>query len=98
LLFLISLMSAAMFAQEYPTKPVRIIEPFGADGGVDVIARAVSRKLSEMWNQPVAIENDPGAGSTEAPNLSEVVIRWLYIARKHQRLLIQCRILEEPAV
>jgi tripartite-type tricarboxylate transporter receptor subunit TctC len=58
-----------MFAQEYPTKPVRMIEPFGAGGGVDVIARAVSQKLSEMWGQPVTVENHPGAGSTEAPAL-----------------------------
>ena len=58
-----------MREQEYPTKPVRMIEPFGAGGGVDVIARVVSRTLSEMWNQPVTVENRAGAGSTEAPNL-----------------------------
>ena len=58
-----------MREQEYPTKPVRMIEPFGVGGGVDVIARVVSRTLSEMWNQPVTVENHAGAGSTEAPNL-----------------------------
>jgi tripartite-type tricarboxylate transporter receptor subunit TctC len=58
-----------MFAQEYPTKPVRMIEPFGAGGGVDVIARTVSQRLSEIWGQPVTVENHPGAGSTEAPAL-----------------------------
>ena len=62
-------MSAAMFAQEFPTKLVKMIEPFGAGGGVDVIARALSQKLSEMWGQPVMVENHPGAGSTEAPAL-----------------------------
>jgi tripartite-type tricarboxylate transporter receptor subunit TctC len=53
----------------YPGRPVRVIEPFGAGGGVDVIARAVSRKLSELWGQPVTVENHPGAGSTAAPAL-----------------------------
>jgi tripartite-type tricarboxylate transporter receptor subunit TctC len=46
-----------------------MIEPFGAGGGPDVISRAVSPKLSELWSQPVTIENHPGAGSTAAPAL-----------------------------
>jgi len=48
---------------------VRIIEPFGAGGGPDLIARAISPKLSELWGQPVTVENHPGAGSTAAPAL-----------------------------
>lgn len=44
-----------------------MIDPFGAGGGVDVIARAVSRKLSELWPQPVTVENHPGGGSTRGP-------------------------------
>jgi tripartite-type tricarboxylate transporter receptor subunit TctC len=55
--------------QEYPTKPVRMIEPFGTGGGVDVIARIVIQSLSKIWGQPVTVENHPGAGSTEAPAL-----------------------------
>jgi tripartite-type tricarboxylate transporter receptor subunit TctC len=55
--------------QGYPTKPVRMIEPFGAGGGPDVMARAVGPKLSELWGQPVTIENHPGGGSTVAPAL-----------------------------
>ena len=55
--------------QGYPTKPVRMIEPFGAGGGPDLIARAVSPKLSELWGQPVTIENHPGGGATAAPAL-----------------------------
>jgi tripartite-type tricarboxylate transporter receptor subunit TctC len=54
---------------EYPAKPVRIIEPFGAGGGPDLIARAISPKLNELWRQPVTVENHPGAGSTAAPAL-----------------------------
>jgi len=56
-------------AQYYPAKPVRVIEPFGVGGGPDLVARAVSRKLSELWGQPVTVENHPGAGSTAAPAL-----------------------------
>lgn len=56
-------------SQNYPTKPVRIIEPFGAGGGPDVLARALGPKLSELWGQPVTVENHPGAGSTAGPAL-----------------------------
>jgi tripartite-type tricarboxylate transporter receptor subunit TctC len=50
--------------QEYPAKPVRIIDPFGAGGGPDLLARALAPKLSELWGQPVTVENHPGAGAT----------------------------------
>src|SRR6267143_956972 len=56
-------------SQDYPSKPVRMIEPFGAGGGPDLLARAMSPKLSELWGQPVTVENHPGAGSTAAPAL-----------------------------
>ncbi len=68
-LFLLSLANGLTFAQDYPTKPVRIIEPFGAGGGPDVVARTIGPKLSELWGQPVTVENHPGKGSTEAPAL-----------------------------
>ncbi|HTT20096.1 MAG TPA: tripartite tricarboxylate transporter substrate-binding protein [Candidatus Sulfotelmatobacter sp.] len=68
-LFFLSIKSAAMFTQEYPTRPVRMIEPFGAGGGVDVIARILSPRLSELWGQRVTVENHPCSGSTEAPAL-----------------------------
>jgi tripartite-type tricarboxylate transporter receptor subunit TctC len=52
---------------DYPTRPVRLIEPFGAGGGPDLIARALAQKLSELWGQPVTVENIPGAGATAGP-------------------------------
>ena len=67
--FIFSLLVILQASQDYPTKPVRIIEPFGAGGGPDLIARAISPKLSELWGQPVTVENHPGAGSTAAPAL-----------------------------
>jgi tripartite-type tricarboxylate transporter receptor subunit TctC/imidazolonepropionase-like amidohydrolase/Tol biopolymer transport system component len=54
---------------DFPIKPVRLIEPFGAGGGVDVISRPIAKKLSELWGQPVTVENHTGAGSTAAPAL-----------------------------
>ena len=53
--------------QEYPTKPVRLIEPFGTGGGPDLLARALAQQLSELWGQPVTVENIPGAGATAGP-------------------------------
>ena len=52
---------------DYPTKLVRLIEPFGQGSGPEVVATAVGRKLAELWGQPVTVENHPGAGSTAAP-------------------------------
>jgi tripartite-type tricarboxylate transporter receptor subunit TctC len=52
---------------DYPTKVVRIIEPFGPGSGPEVIATAVGRRLAELWGQPVTVESHPGAGSTVAP-------------------------------
>jgi len=59
--------SQAVLAQDYPTKPVRLIEPFGAGGGPDLMARALAQKLSELWDQPVTVENIAGAGATAGP-------------------------------
>ena len=64
-MFLLTMMLQG--SQDYPTRPVRIIEPFGAGGGPDLVSRAISPKLSELWGQPVTVENHPGAGSTAAP-------------------------------
>src|SRR5450755_3759436 len=59
----------AQSSPDYPTKRVRVIEPFCSGGGPDLMARAVSPRLSELWSQPVTVENHPGAGSTAAPAL-----------------------------
>jgi tripartite-type tricarboxylate transporter receptor subunit TctC len=55
--------------EEFPTKPVRIIEPFGLGGGPDLLARALAPELSKLWGQPVTVENHPGDGATVAPDL-----------------------------
>ena len=55
------LISASAWAQ-FPTKPVTIVVPFPPGGSNDVFARAVAKKLSDAWKQPVIVENKPGAG------------------------------------
>ena len=55
-------------SQDYPKKAVRLIEPFGAGGGPDLVSRALAQKLAELWGQPVTVENVPGAGATAGPS------------------------------
>src|SRR5262245_14514497 len=54
----------AAWAQSWPAKPVRIVVPFTAGSGTDIIARTVTEKLSPQVGQPIVIENRPGAGGT----------------------------------
>src|SRR3954471_3568173 len=49
-------------AQEWPTKPVRMIVPTGAGSAPDVIARLLADRLGAIWSQPVVVDNKPGAG------------------------------------
>jgi tripartite-type tricarboxylate transporter receptor subunit TctC len=65
-------LAPAAHAQNYPTKPVRLIISFTPGSSTDIIGRAVAAKLQEMWGQPVVAENRPGAGGTVG---SEFVVR-----------------------
>jgi tripartite-type tricarboxylate transporter receptor subunit TctC len=70
LLTALSLTPAAATAQNYPTRPVRIIVPFSAGGAADTPARMLGPKLSEALGQQVLIDNRPGAGSTIGTELA----------------------------
>ena len=48
-------------AQNYPTKPIKIVVPFPAGGTSDVLARILGQKMTENWGQPVVVENKPGS-------------------------------------
>ena len=53
-------------AQAYPTKPIRLVVPFGAGGVADLTARTVVQKMAEGLGQSVVIDNKPGAGGVVA--------------------------------
>jgi len=61
-LFATMVLISVTHAQSWPTKPVKIVVPFPAGGALDTVARNVGQKLSEIWKQPVLIDNKPGAG------------------------------------
>jgi tripartite-type tricarboxylate transporter receptor subunit TctC len=52
----------AVFAQDYPAKPIRVVVPFAPGGGSDFIARFMGQRLSESLGKPFVIDNKPGAG------------------------------------
>jgi tripartite-type tricarboxylate transporter receptor subunit TctC len=53
-----------MAADAYPTRPIRVVDPFSPGGSTEAQARAVGVKLTEAWGQPVVIDARPGAGSS----------------------------------
>jgi tripartite-type tricarboxylate transporter receptor subunit TctC len=67
LAFVFSLAFMLQTSIDFPTKPVRLIEPFGAGGGPDLVSRALAQELTELWGQPVTVQNVPGAGATAGP-------------------------------
>jgi tripartite-type tricarboxylate transporter receptor subunit TctC len=61
-LLLTPVLSAATQAEDYPTRPIRLVVPFGAGGPADVAARLIGNVLQESLGQPFVIENRTGAG------------------------------------
>ena len=60
--FAMLLWMSEAFAQKYPDRPIRIVLPFAAGGGVDSVARPLAQKLYVAFGYPVIIDNRPGAG------------------------------------
>ena len=60
---LASALSGSLMAQGYPAKPIRVVVPLVPGGNLDLVARAVSQRLSEALGQQVVVENRPGASS-----------------------------------
>jgi tripartite-type tricarboxylate transporter receptor subunit TctC len=63
---LAAVMPAAIAQAPYPNRPIRILIPFAAGGGTDIVARILGQRLTEQTGQPVIVEAKPGAGGNIA--------------------------------
>ena len=61
-LALIALPALAQSDAAFPARPIRLVVPFAAGGGNDLLARVISQRLQTAWGQPVLVDNKPGAG------------------------------------
>jgi tripartite-type tricarboxylate transporter receptor subunit TctC len=66
---LAALTGGLAFAQGYPTQQIRLIVPFAAGGGSDILARIIAEPLSKRFGQSIVVENKPGGGATVAADL-----------------------------
>jgi tripartite-type tricarboxylate transporter receptor subunit TctC len=64
-------LSLPALAQDYPTKPIRIIVQFTPGTSTDILARVVGQKMGEQWKQQVIIDNRPGAGGIVGTELAK---------------------------
>ncbi len=61
-----ALSPSVTFAQEFPSRPLRLLVPFAPGGNTDILARAVAPKLAEKWGRAVVVDNRPGGAGVVA--------------------------------
>jgi tripartite-type tricarboxylate transporter receptor subunit TctC len=66
----IALLSLPSIAQQYPSKPIRVIVPFGPGGPSDFLVRTIGQKLTESWGQPLIVDNRAGANGVVGAELT----------------------------
>jgi tripartite-type tricarboxylate transporter receptor subunit TctC len=66
--FAVALMASPASAEDWPTRPLHVIVPFGAGTTTDIVPRIVFEQLSIQLGQPIIVENRPGAGATTGAN------------------------------
>ena len=60
---LVAVSGTAFAADGYPAKPIRMIVPFAAGGGADIVGRLIAQKVSEEWGEQIVVENRAGAAA-----------------------------------
>jgi tripartite-type tricarboxylate transporter receptor subunit TctC len=65
----VTLAASSLRAEDYPSRPVKIIVPFGAGGPTDIYTRDIAEELRKSLHQPFVLENRPGAGTTVGTDL-----------------------------
>jgi tripartite-type tricarboxylate transporter receptor subunit TctC len=65
-----TLAAASARAEDYPSRPVKILVPFGAGGPTDIYTRDIAEELRKSLHQPFVLENRPGAGTTVGTDLA----------------------------
>ena len=69
---LLAFMATSVWAQSWPTRPVRMIIAFPPGGPTDLVSRVLAQRLSEQLGQQVIVDNKPGAGGNLAAELAVI--------------------------
>src|SRR5450432_887184 len=59
-----------VYAQTYPSRPIRIIDAYAPGGSSDIIGRTIAQQMTENWGQPVVVDNRPGGNAVIGTDLA----------------------------